>query len=184
MRCPIYSIKRCLDFCYNIFEIGEDFVAPIDKLVKKCGFNNVGTKAFSYWKSSTFQYGLAMPFKKDSKQILVTNTGKKLLFVSESNKEGEDYAKLKLLTFLRPYIFRRYLFRYNNIQVPEDKVLGNRFKADKFKNDEKINILDLYHEDLIKDSSSELLRLMDFLEASVPENYIFRCSYLRSKEYN
>ena len=57
-----------------------------------------------------------------------------------------------------------------------DKYFDRAAVVQKLKDEGEFDILDLYHEDMIKDSGSMLTKLLDFLEVKIPDNYIARCS--------
>ena len=57
-----------------------------------------------------------------------------------------------------------------------DKYFDRAAVVQKLKDAGEFDILDLHHEDMIKDSGSILTRLLNFLEVKIPENYIVRCS--------
>lgn len=48
--------------------------------------------------------------------------------------------------------------------------------VDRLKDTDRYDILDLHHEELIKDSKSVLVKLLNFLNVSIPNNYISACS--------
>jgi len=107
MKCPVYPIEKCLEFCHDIFEVGIEFTTTIENLLKRYNYRSERTKAFSYLKSSAIQYGLVNASKR---QVSLTHASKMLLFARESYKKGEDYAMLKMLVFLKPYLFRNLIY--------------------------------------------------------------------------
>ena len=57
-----------------------------------------------------------------------------------------------------------------------DKYFDRAAVVQKLKDAGEFDILNLHHEDMIKDSGSILTRLLNFLEVKIPENYITMCS--------
>jgi hypothetical protein len=64
-------------------------------------------------------------------------------------------------TFLAPFI-GRYFDRAAQVR--------------KLKESGKYQMMDLYHEDLIKDSRSVLIQLLEFLNVAIPEHYMEKCA--------
>jgi hypothetical protein len=65
-----------------------------------------------------------------------------------------------------------------------DKYFDRAAVVQKLKDTEEFELLDLYHEDMIKDSGSVLTRLLNFLEVKIPDDYIARCSECVYREPN
>ena len=63
-----------------------------------------------------------------------------------------------------------------------DKYFDRATVVQELKDAGKFDILDLHHEDMIKDSGSVLTRLLNFLQVKIPDNYITRCSESIYKE--
>ena len=63
-----------------------------------------------------------------------------------------------------------------------DKYFDRTSVIQKLKDIGKFEMLDLYHEDLIKDNDLALKKLLDFLEVDALENYITKCSEAIYKE--
>ncbi len=63
-----------------------------------------------------------------------------------------------------------------------DKYFDRADVVRKLKDTGKYEICDLYHEELIKDSNSVLTKLLGFMEVSIPDDYILKCSEIIYEE--